>query len=137
MISIIICSRKKNNNLLENIKRTIGCEYELVVIDNSANRYSIFEAYNLGIERSKGKYLCFIHDDLFIHTNGWGNVISRLFDDYPDYGLIGIAGSKQKSRIPSGWWDCKEEYKSVNIIQHYANEITEKKYIGFEHSKLN
>jgi hypothetical protein len=34
-------------------KLTIGCEYELIIIDNSENKYSIYEAYNLGIERYK------------------------------------------------------------------------------------
>ena len=66
MISIIICCRIQtiNKDLSENIKNTVGCDYELIVIDNSQNSYSIFEAYNLGIERSNGDYLCFIHDDI-------------------------------------------------------------------------
>lgn len=73
MISVIICSRAKiiKTNLFENIKNTIGCNYELIVIDNSENKFSIFQAYNLGIEKSLGDYLCFLHDDVFIHTDGW------------------------------------------------------------------
>jgi hypothetical protein len=45
MISIIICSRTQtiSSDLFENIKDTIGCDYELVVIDNSENTYSIFD----------------------------------------------------------------------------------------------
>ena len=48
MISIIICSRKKDicNDFKINIKTTTGSSHELIVIDNSENRYSIFEVYN-------------------------------------------------------------------------------------------
>ena len=65
MISIIICSRTAtiSKKLSANIAETISCDYELVIVDNSENKYSIFNAYNIGIKRSKGKYLCFVHDD--------------------------------------------------------------------------
>ena len=66
MISIIICSRDKSisEELSTNISETINHDYELIVIDNSKNKYSIFEAYNSGIKKSKGLYWCFIHDDI-------------------------------------------------------------------------
>jgi hypothetical protein len=55
MISIIICSRTQtiSSDYLK-ISKILLDDYELVVIDNSENTYSIFEAYNLGIEQSKG-----------------------------------------------------------------------------------
>ena len=45
MISIIICSMNPDISaeLRQNIADTIGCEYELVVIDNSRNQLSIFQ----------------------------------------------------------------------------------------------
>jgi hypothetical protein len=51
MISLVICSRTSqlNESLRQNIDETIGVEYELVLIDNSKNELSIFEAYNKGI----------------------------------------------------------------------------------------
>ena len=72
MISIIICSRTQaiSKDLSENVQNTVGCDHELVIIDNSENQYSIFEAYNLGIKQSKGEYLCFAHDDILFHTKG-------------------------------------------------------------------
>ncbi|MEZ7503852.1 glycosyltransferase [Flavobacterium sp. Arc2] len=139
MISIIICSRTQtiSSDLFENIKDTIGCDYELVVIDNSENTYSIFEAYNLGIEQSKGDFLCFMHDDILIHTQNWGNILGIIFNSDSQIGLIGIAGSSQKTKTPSGWWDCDEKYKSINIIQHYPDGKVIKEYLGFENSNLN
>ena len=74
MLSLIICSRtpKISNKLEKNIAETIGCEYELVVIDNSQNKYSIFSAYNEGVKRARGSVLCFMHDDIIYKTANWG-----------------------------------------------------------------
>ena len=134
MISIIICSRKKTipDILLININETIGCDFELILIDNSKNLYSIFEAYNLGIDKSVGVYLCFIHDDIFFHTHNWGNIIKKTFDLNDKIGLIGVAGSKIKSKMPSGWWNCPDEYKEINIIQHISHDKIENWNYGFK-----
>ena len=121
MLSIIICSREKtiSKELSINIEKTTGCEYELIIIDNTENKYSIFEAYNLGIEKSIGEYLCFFHDDILIHTNGWGDIIKQIFTESKQIGLIGVAGAKMKSKMPSAWWDCNEGGNYTRIIQHF------------------
>lgn len=127
MISIIICSREKtiNQKLTENIEKTVGFNFELIIIDNSQNKHSIFEAYNLGISRSKGQYLCFIHDDIFFHTQNWGAVINTVFQSDPKIGLIGVAGSKVKTKMPSTWWDSNDEDLRINIIQHFVDKKEE------------
>ncbi|HEY9220460.1 MAG TPA: glycosyltransferase [Lutibacter sp.] len=137
-ISVIICSRTKNITpvLTENIKDTIGCDYELIVIDNSENHYSIFEAYNLGIEKSKGEYLCFIHDDILFHTIGWGDIVNRIFNDDEQIGLIGVAGAKSKTKMPSAWWNCEEKQKVINIIQHIPNKVKENWNMGIKNNLL-
>ena len=137
MISIIICSRTQNisENLSENIKNTIGCEYELIVIDNSENQYSIFEAYNLGIDNSKGEYLCLMHDDILLQTMNWGMLVNNIFEQNSKLGLLGVAGAKSKTKSPSAWWDCSEDQKVINIIQHFSNKNKEKWSFGFENDK--
>ncbi|MBK0371247.1 glycosyltransferase [Flavobacterium agrisoli] len=133
MISIIICSRtqKVDGNLLINIKNTIGSIYELIIIDNSENRYSIFEAYNLGIDKSIGEYLCFIHDDILFQTQSWGGVLHKIFDENPNIGLIGVAGSKIKTKMPSAWWDTPQDCNSTHIIQHHKNKVKKLHNEGF------
>lgn len=134
MLSIIICSRTStiNNNLSENLKTSVGCDYELIIIDNSENKYSIFEAYNLGIEMSVGEYLCFIHDDILFHTPDWGIIIHRIFREDQQIGLIGIAGAKIKTQMPSAWWDCNEKDRVTNIIQHHKDKEKKIDNYGFE-----
>lgn len=132
MISIIICSRLKDisEELAQNISNTIGSLYELILIDNSESKYSIFEAYNIGIKKSKGNLLCFIHDDILFHTRDWGVILELEFKTNPNFDLIGIAGSKVKTQFPTGWWDCEDKCKVINIIQHDKEKI-ETQYFGF------
>lgn len=135
MLSLIICSRNASisKELDENIKETILVDYELIVIDNSSNQYSIFEAYNIGIDRSKGEIFIFLHDDILFQTLGWGKIIQELFEHNPDIGLIGIAGSPIKTKMPSTWW---EGPIYIRIIQHHKNDkVSENKNQGFENKK--
>ena len=134
MISIVICSRKPtiDSMLSENISSSIGCVHEFVIIDNSENQYSIFQAYNLGIKKSVFDYVVFLHDDILIHTNDWGIVIQNIFIN--NIGLIGIAGSKVKSKMPSAWWDCPTEFMQINIIQHIKPDKKEIWNYGFKNN---
>ncbi|QBO58352.1 glycosyltransferase [Chryseobacterium salivictor] len=124
MISIIICSRTPeiSPQLFQNIEESIGYDYEIIVIDNSKKIYSIFEAYNIGIKNSKGNYWCFAHDDILLHTQNWGKEIKKIFENDEEIGLIGIAGSKIKTRMPSAWFDCDESLKVNSLIQHFNSD---------------
>lgn len=138
MISIIICSRTQtiSDALSENIKNTVVCEYELIVIDNSENQYSIFEAYNLGIERSKGDFLCFMHDDIWIHTKNWGLLVKDVFEQNKKLGLLGVAGARSKTKMPSAWWECPEADKLLFLKQHLRNGSVEDWDQGFTDKKI-
>lgn len=93
MISLIICSRNKHTeaSLLQNISATIGTDYEIVHIDNSNGEYSIFQAYNLGVEKAKGDILCFMHEDIVFHSAGWGKVVESHMAQGA-VGALGVAG---------------------------------------------
>lgn len=106
MISIIICSRynKINITLKTNISKTIGIPYEIIFIDNSQNKHSIFSAYNEGIKRSKYPYVCFIHEDIMFRTNRWGELICEAFKNDRSIGMIGVIGSSIIFDIFDGWW---------------------------------
>ena len=102
MISCIICScfSDISEELKQNIERTIGIDYELIVIDNSTNKYSIFSAYNEGVRRSKGDILCFMHEDILYKTENWGLHVYKHFDGDGKLGLIGVLGGHFLPDIP-------------------------------------
>ena len=105
MISIIICSRTHSipQVLHDNIKSTVGSDYELVVIDNSDSNYDIFQAYNEGVRRAKGDILCFAHDDILFQSDLWGITLQQHFADNTDIGIIGVGGSHFLSSYPFYW----------------------------------
>ncbi len=117
MLSIIICSRESiiRDALKQNILETIGCEHELIVIDNSQNQYDIFQAYNEGERRSKGDVLCFMHEDVLFRSDNWGKTIERYFTNNEQIGLIGFAGSHFLADSPMYW------YSSPFVSQHNLN----------------
>ena len=126
MLSIIICSRNKvlSKEFTENIKVTVSVDYEIVYIDNSENKYSIFAAYNLGITQSKYPYLCFVHEDVFFHTSDWGEkVISHLQDTKT--GIIGVAGSDLVTRIPASWANMISQGHNIILTDNARKKPTE------------
>ena len=105
MISIIICARKEDiaPELRKNIEETIGIPYEIIIINNAANDYTIFSAYNKGVSLSKFPLLLFMHDDILYHTNDWGKKLAEHFQD-EKVGGVGIAGTPYLSFTTGGWW---------------------------------
>tara|TARA_R110002020_G_scaffold103564_1_gene242403 strand:+ start:159 stop:1031 length:873 start_codon:yes stop_codon:yes gene_type:complete len=132
MVSIVICSRKCSisKELNQNLDETIGCDYELIVIDNSDNKYSIFQAYNKGLRKSRYAIVCFIHEDILFHTIGWGDSLIQIFLK-SNFRLLGVAGSRVKSDVPSGWWEQPKDSLVVNIIQHRLDGSREHINKGF------
>lgn len=140
MLSIIICNY--NNNRISNIKQNIsenigGILFELIIIDNSNNVYSIFQAYNIGINKSKGDHLLFIHDDIEFRTINFGEILMSL--NLSNLGVLGIAGSKIKTKISSPWWISNHERIPEGvlfqfIIQHFKNSKPQLINWGFNKS---
>jgi len=122
MISIIICSRDADisEDLRNNIRETIGMEYELIIVDRSQHNQSIFKAYNIGIDRSKYDLLCFIHDDILFHTRQWGRILLEHLTPNP-LGLVGVAGGVLAPRVPAQW----------NFGLHFVHILQYKKRRGY------
>jgi GT2 family glycosyltransferase len=102
MISVIISTYKPVlfQRVSQNIKETIGVEFEIVAIENDA-KYSICEAYNIGVQKSKYPFLCFVHEDVLFETKNWGERLVSIMEKDSTIGLIGIAGTKFRSTYPS------------------------------------
>lgn len=108
MISCIVCTRRPKAlaDLEKNISLTIGTDYEVVIIDNSSNHYSIFTAYNEGIRLAKGDILCFMHDDIIFHSDNWGTTLQTTLQD-SSIGIVGVIGSQFLPNKMASWWLCE------------------------------
>lgn len=107
MVSCIICSCQSEllAKLKDNILSTIGCEYELIVIDNAKNDYTIFSAYNEAVKSAMGDICCFMHEDIYYHTQDWGKYVQSMLSD-ESIGVGGMIGSQFMPNIPIPWCSC-------------------------------
>ncbi len=124
MISIIVSSYKKEyfSQFEQNINETIGIPYEIIKIDNPG-LMGLCEAYNKGTQLAKYDILCFSHEDINIKTVNWGKKVIEQFND-KSIGLLGVAGSKHKTYMSSGWDFAGDENKIINcfnLIQCFKN----------------
>jgi len=123
MISVLVCSADTDllSNLKLNIAKTIGTEYEIISYDNRFERKGICTVYNWLAQQAKFDILCFIHEDVKIHTRNWGAILKKILDD-EEIGLVGISGAVYKSAYPSTWSACSRDLYRTNSIQHFKNK---------------
>jgi hypothetical protein len=105
MISVIVCSVDNNRRSVfaEQLKQTIGIAHELIIIENDLEKLSISAAYNKGAALAAHPFLCFVHEDVTFHTDGWGPSFVHACQQ-AQAGFLGLAGSTLKTRTPSPWW---------------------------------
>ena len=107
MLSIIICTRNLAAlaAVSQSVAATVGVEYEIVAVDNSAGHYSICAAYNEGAGRARYELLCFMHEDIRFHTIGWGSTVAEILAD-ATVGVLGVTGGMYQLSAPAAWWGC-------------------------------
>ncbi|HMH20594.1 MAG TPA: glycosyltransferase [Puia sp.] len=117
MLSIVICSVNPGYlaDVTENIRLTIGIEFELLVWDNRQAKNGLCEVYNRMAGKARFPYICFLHEDILFTTKDWGLALTELFKSKPRAGVIGIAGGKYKSRTYSGWYTGQTDLDFINI----------------------
>jgi GT2 family glycosyltransferase len=105
MISVIFSTREDKPEHIEHLIKTSGLDKKLEVIQYINNgEYSLTELYNKGLKESKNNIVVFCHDDIIFDTKNWGTKLKRVMDKNPEYGIVGIAGSRE---LPSSakWWE--------------------------------
>lgn len=129
MLSVIISSYQTHyfRALINNIDDSCGVPYEIIQIQNPGIK-GICQAYNEGMEESQYPYMLFLHEDVYFETIGWGQQLVETFEKDTTIGLIGLAGSKVKTRAPSAWYEngetnnveCVKQYDKGCLISDYA-----------------
>jgi hypothetical protein len=135
MLSIVICSKNKElcDQLVANINQTIGIPFELEI---SIGSDSITQAYESGMRKSTHNFCLFLHEDVLFQSQNWGKSLLNHFNKDSSLGLIGVAGSKNHTLVPSAWWDCSEKDKVIRIVQHKPDTQKEDQNQGFEAIKV-
>jgi len=121
MLSIVYSShlgKLYNKNFNKHIKDTIGLNkklYEIICYENYGE-YSLTQLYNKGLKDSKNSIVVYIHNDIKFLNKNWGLTLIKYLENYPDYGIIGIAGTtKLFSESKGCWWNDP----NVNGLSNY------------------
>lgn len=109
-LSVVISTNKEESYIKkykESIIKSIGLridkDFELLIYNNN-NEFSLSELYNRALNETKSEIVIFMHDDLEFDTPNWGRKFLKYVDNNPEYGIIGLAGTKYLSET-GRWWD--------------------------------
>ena len=116
MITIVCSSQYPLDEFKKHVIKTSGLydKIEFLGYENKGE-FSLTEIYNRGLKEAKYKHVVFCHPDITIETKQWGNKLIKLFDKNPEYGIIGVAGSKNMP-VSGQWWENRN--KMYGRVQH-------------------
>jgi len=113
MISVVYCTRQPNPEHIEHLIKSSGLHKHLEVIEIINNGESLTKAYNRGLKQAKNDIVVFCHDDITIETKQWGDKLLKLFKRNPEYGILGVAGTKFMSTSGTWWENRRKMYGRV------------------------
>lgn len=134
MITIIYSShkgQKYNEDFNKHLKETIGVKnYEILPYENYGE-FSLAQIYNKGIKESKYDIVCCIHNDIKLEK-GWGQKLLKDYSKYPEFGIIGKAGSCYFPESGVYW----EKMNETMVGQVYHHPPGQKKWLSEYSSKF-
>ncbi len=103
------------NVLLRSLKRQ-RAEYELILLDNTTNRYlSASQALNCGGAMAKGDYIMVAHQDMWLESDSWLEEAEKAMAAIPDLGIAGVAGQAEHGKT---WPDrCRYSIECFGEIE--------------------
>ena len=114
MITIGFSTRNDNPNYVGYLKKTCGHPKVQVIQKINNGEKSLSKVYNEILEESENNIVVFCHDDLEFETNNWAIKLVKDFDRNPEYGILGIAGTKYLPKSGQWWQIPQTMYGTVN-----------------------
>ena len=113
MMTIVYCTRQTNPQHREHLIKSSGLHKHVEVIEIINNGESLTKSYNRGLKQATNDIVVFCHDDITIETNNWGNKLLKQFSRHPQYGIMGVAGTKYMASSGQWWEKRKKMYGKV------------------------
>lgn len=114
MITIVCSSQYPLDEFKKHVIKTSGLydKIEFLGYENKGE-FSLTEIYNRGLKEAKYKHVVFLHHDISIDTKQWGHKLLKLFEKNPEYGILGVAGTKYVPASGKWWENPKKMYGRV------------------------
>ena len=134
MITIVYSTHKDqeyNNKFRQHLLQTVGLKDVQILEYVNHNEHSLSNVYNSGITESIYNIIVCCHNDIKLET-GWGKKLLKDFEENPEYGIIGKAGS---CYFPESgvYWD-KMQQTMVGQVYHHPEG--QKKWLSRYSPKL-
>jgi len=125
MLTIGYSTKKIDPEFREYIEKSCGLKGVEVIPFENPGTHSLTESYNIILEKSTNDIVVLCHDDIYFEKGNWGNKVLKHFKRNPEYGIIGVAGSKFMPK--SGmWWEIPTEMYGVVNHEHEGKKWTSK-----------
>lgn len=127
-ISVVISTRKIDDTYLKHVEKMFSHPKTQILIYENDGVDSLPKIYNLGLKDSEHDIVVFMHDDLILETPNITPKAVRLFEENPEFGIIGLAGT---DNLMSGmWWQDREsmygvvghEHEGKRHVNHYSKQ---------------
>lgn len=95
MITVVFSTHRtpqQNEEFIAHLKDTSGLKDIQVLMSVNMRQFSLSQIYNMGLDESVNDIVVFVHNDVKLSKN-WGRKLLKDFQDNPDYGILGKAGS--------------------------------------------
>jgi len=113
-ITVVCSSQHDLKSHEEHIKKTSGLHNKIEFLGYKNNgEFSLTEIYNKGLSKASNDIVVFLHHDLTIETKQWGKKLLKTFEKNPQYGILGVAGTKYMSENGQWWSKTKKMYGRV------------------------
>ena len=134
MITIIYSTHKDetyNNKFRQHLLQTVGLKDIQILEYVNHNQFSLSELYNKGVSESENDIVVCCHNDIKLES-GWGKKLLKDFNDNPDYGIIGKAGSCYFPESGVYW----ERMQQTMVGQVYHHPDGQNKWLSKYSAKL-
>lgn len=116
MISIAYSTRQFDSSFYEHIKEQSTFDNQIIYKENQGE-FGLTELYNTFLSDSDNEIMVIIHDDVIL-PKGFDEMILNYFVNYPDYGIMGIAGTTHLDK--NGVW-FNNRHLMVGQLYHMVN----------------
>lgn len=115
-VSVVISTRKIDENNINLLKKKFSHPKTQFLVYENNGEFSLPILYNKGLDESTNDIVVFMHDDIIIETDSVTRKIIKLFENNPQHGIIGLAGTDD---LVSGmWWQKREKMYGQVKHQH-------------------
>jgi len=125
MITIGYSTKKIDPEFRDYIEKSCGLRNVEVIPFENPGTHSLTEAYNIILEQASNDIVVLCHDDIYFEKGNWGNKVIKHFKRNPDYGIIGVAGSKYMPKTGM-WWEVQTEMIGIVNHEHEGKKWTSK-----------